>query len=250
MPRDLPLILQDHEVRALLDGRKTQHRFPITSMRVARTPETRPYTLRGEYLVKALDQADGFRCVHEDVWTWTASAFEHQQPATRTMWLAHLGYSAGQRLWVRECWSDQDCCKGEAMYRATACRDGLLLDEKAETHWRSSTHMPRWANRITLVVEGVKFERLQAISDEDVEAEGACNGLHDWDCRHPYFPDPAGYCVSGCGSWSYQEVFQRLWGCRHGAKPGQRWEDNPHVIALTFRVHRANIDKLEVAHAS
>lgn len=245
MSRDLPVNLKDHEVRALLDGRKKQHRFPITSMRVARTPETRPYTLRGEHLVKALDQADGFRCVQEDVWTWTASAFEHQQPAARTMWLAHLGYSAGQRLWVRECWSDQDCCKGEALYRATACRDGLLLDEKAETRWRSSTHMPRWASRIMLAVEAVKIERLQSITCEDANAEGAITD--EWlqwreDAGNISMPE-------GSSVEDERDVFARLWDGLHGAKPDQRWEDNPYVVALTFAVHRTNIDKLEVAHA-
>ncbi|MGR0185391.1 hypothetical protein [Azospirillum aestuarii] len=249
MSRDLPVNLQDHEVRALLDGRKTQHRFPITNMRVARTPETRPYTLRGGHLAKALDQADGFRCVHEDIWTWTASALEHQRPAVHTMWLAHLGYSAGQRLWARECWSEPT--DQFVIYRANWREDAeargidnIPADDRG-VRWRSSAVMPRWASRLTLVVERVRVLRLQEVTREDAHVEGAITD--EWlqwreDAANIGMPE-------GSSIEDERDVFAHLWDGRHGAKPGQRWKDNPYIVALTFRVHRANIDKLEVTHA-
>ncbi|MGR0185514.1 hypothetical protein [Azospirillum aestuarii] len=39
--------------------------------------------------------------------------------------------------------------------------------------WKPAMHLPRWASRITLVVEEVRFQRLQEITEEDAQAEGA-----------------------------------------------------------------------------
>lgn len=39
-------------------------------------------------------------------------------------------------------------------------------------------------------------------------------------------------------------AFRALWDSLHG--PGA-WNDNPWVCALTFDVHRRNIDQMEVA---
>ncbi len=138
----------------------------------------------------------------------------------------------GDRLWVRECWSNQDCCEGEAMYRATAQRDGLLPDEVAETRWRPSIHMPRWASRITLAVDDVRIERLQDISEKDAESEGVVmTGRVGWEEASDY-------------GGTYRYLFAHLWDSLH-AKPGERWEDNPLVVALTFSVHLRNIDEME-----
>ncbi|MDA7663802.1 hypothetical protein N8569_00710, partial [bacterium] len=35
--------------------------------------------------------------------------------------------------------------------------------------------------------------------------------------------------------------FRQLWQSLH-TKPGTRWEDSPEVVALTFTVHKQNID--------
>ncbi len=240
MGRDIPINMPGHDVRALLEGRKAQHRLPITSVRTAATPESRAYTMRGADLDKALDRAAGFRRVHGDLWSWSASAFNYQVGA-RTNWLAHIGFATGDRLWVRECWSDQDCCECEVMYRATACDDGLLPDEAAETRWRSSTHMPRWASRVTLAVEDVRVQRLQDISEADAIAEGA------EPCSHGYWFDRR---VSLAGS-DARGAFYCLWSEKYGGDPQRvrphSWRSNPWVVAISFRVERANIEALKVA---
>ena len=98
-------------------------------------------------------------------------------------------------------------------------------------HWRkvSARFMPRRAARIILRVVGVRAKRLQDISDEDVEAEGAYGpvGAHEWDCRllgcH-FNPDSA----CDCGSHFPQEVFARLWD-NLNAKRGHPWAANDWV---------------------
>ncbi|MBP2230781.1 hypothetical protein J2847_004090 [Azospirillum agricola] len=219
MPRDIPIIFSAPMVRALLDGRKTQTR----------------------------------RLAHQDV-----RSQRNQPLATKirrdSPWRE---VQPGDRLWVRENFATSDAYGYPEILGVEYAADGSTLAyANGELHhkehgcaqytgpWKPSIHMPRWASRLTLIVEGVKVERLQDISEDDAEVEGVVNGLHDWDCRHPYFPDPAGYCVSGCGSSSYQEVFQRLWNSINGP---DAWDANPWVVAISFRVERANIDALKGA---
>ncbi|MBK4723552.1 hypothetical protein JJL56_32445 [Azospirillum sp. YIM DDC1] len=106
--------------------------------------------------------------------------------------------------------------------------------------WKPAMHMPRWASRITLVVEDSRFQRLQDISECDARAEGAAECANGWWFdRNPVL---AGSDARG--------AFYCLWNSLHD-KPGERWADNPEIVALTFAVHRCNIDRLavEVAHA-
>lgn len=151
------------------------------------------------------------------------------------------------RLWVRECWSDQDCREGEAMYRATACRDGLLPEEKAETRWRPSIHMPRWANRITLIVTETRFQPLQAITPVEMLREGAYR-LPGRTIDRFAASLAAGGVEPGVVD-TIRDAWIKLWNSLHD-KPGQRWEDNPDVVELTFHVVPSNIDAAPAAVAA
>ena len=94
--------------------------------------------------------------------------------------------------------------------------------------------MPRWASRLTLIVETVRVEPLQAISRSDAIAEGlslASAVIEEfWRWPEPYH----------AGHWlSPPAAYRWLWNELHGAGS---WETNPDVLALTFRVERRNID--------
>lgn len=114
-----------------------------------------------------------------------------------------------------------------------------------------SIHMPRWASRLTLIVEGVKVEPILPIADGDARAEGliaySAEELpgHRFDAWHwlPGVDDRAEMFGSA------SSAFAGLWNELH-TKPGERWSDNPDVVALTFRVLRGNIDRIAHGEAA
>jgi hypothetical protein len=112
--------------------------------------------------------------------------------------------TVGDRLRVREAFRiDGFTSRPSVVYRADA--------DDPRVRWRSPIHMPRWASRITLVIEAVRVERLQAIDDADASAEG--------------FPPPLP-----------RTEFHATWLSLHGTSA---WNDNPWVWVLTFRRHEA-----------
>ncbi len=114
----------------------------------------------------------------------------------------------GDRLWVRE----PHRLDGDAVvYRS----DG----EAGEGRWRPALHMPRWASRMTLLVEDVRRETAQAISGADAAAEGMA--------------------VRGAGD--AQLHFKDQWIKMHGE---DAWAKDVEVIVLGFSVVGQNIDAL------
>lgn len=139
----------------------------------------------------------------------------------------------GDRLWVREAaHCNQSTHPVLTFYKADS--------SARELKFRPSIHMPRWASRLTLIVEATKIERLQDISDDDAVAEGLwyCeegDAAGFWFAGPDYKPDD----VFGDGS---VECYQRLWESLHGK---DAWDANPEVVAITFRVVRENIDRVK-----
>lgn len=83
-----------------------------------------------------------------------------------------------------------------------------------------SIHMPAWAARIVLRVTAVRLERLQAITDDDICAEGLPGA---WSTRP---------------GETLREQWARGWdainGDRHREHRPTRWDADPWVIAYTF----------------
>lgn len=86
--------------------------------------------------------------------------------------------------------------------------------ERPEIPWRPSIHMPRWASRLSLLVTGVRVERLQSINADDALAEGV---TWDGEREHP------------------RDNFITLWDSINGKRPGCTWDDNPWVWVVEFQ---------------
>lgn len=170
----------------------------------------------------------------------------------------------GDRLWVRENFTVQqvnrhwELIDGKSTeilstcidYEADAARTWIKLpagempkvltarkNRKGATEAKGSPniHLPAIASRLTLVVEAVKVEPLQAISETDALAEGL-SPLPNGRFHCGYDDEGEITCKSPVTAYAW------LWDSLHweGA-----WMANPDVVALTFRVVKENIDRIK-----
>lgn len=148
-------------------------------------------------------------------------------------------YAVGDRLWCREAWrthrSDDNVKPSDLPFDADIWREA---DREPNGIWpagavagklRPGMFMPRWASRITLLVDEVKVERLQEISEDDAVAEGMKGrpGLGDFPAEWDEF--------------AARRAFRALWNEINGP---DAWATNPWVAAIRFRTVTANIDSL------
>lgn len=207
---DLPIIFSATMIAALLAGRKSQTR------RIA-----------GAYkpIYKGCDDL-----------VYKPSPWQKVQP--------------GDRLWVRENYLIKpwfgagrnsivgiECMVGEDAPKLCwhSCPPAIAKAFLARTAPQPSIHMPRWASRLTLIVEGVKVEPLQDIDAQDSIAEGVecstCEAMGKSAC-------------AGLGCFASIAAFRNIWQRLHDA---DCWDANPEVVAVSFRVVKENIDRIEEA---
>jgi hypothetical protein len=201
-----PILFSGPMVRALLEGRKTQ---------------TRRIAIRQDIFWR-----------NGEPWVPTGVNSEHR--------FSKPGWAVGDILWVRETWR-ADCPDDPtgAIYRAD---QGHRMPQGGK--WKPSIFMPRWASRLTLEVTNVRVERLQDMegqhpSESDALAEGV-RAIHHGDGAYYYsaFRDePSGH------NWcDPTDAFRELWDSINGAGA---WDANPWIVALTFTVHRCNVDQFQ-----
>lgn len=155
----------------------------------------------------------------------------------------------GDILWVRETWSThydgihddlQFCYKADGIDLQAECMPG------ESNRWYPSIHMPREAARIFLRVNGVRVDRLQEITEDDVCAEGV-EPLIVCDREHPLIGPNGEYydmCYNGahvCSNCpidrSYGELFgEKVWNptIKKADLPVYGWEANPWVWVIEF----------------
>ena len=234
--REHPLICTDDVVRAILAGRQTQDRRPVTA-RTCFIGETEGSLRLWPRL--DLQRATSDRC-------WTADGrpvLEHldvpvtgsDDPGTLTV---YPRIAVGDLLYCRETLrrADDDPC-GEPI--VTYAADGAAaMDLWTPIRWpwerpvRPSIHMDRLFARLWLRVEWVRLERLQAISGDDCLAEGIDPETNeDWAAAEHY--QAGGSPIQGGSPERF--AFVALWDGLY-AKRGMGWDANPWVVACGFSV--------------
>lgn len=205
-------------VRALLDGRKTQTRRLIRPQPPS-VDDVRKLSGSGYHWFK--------RKLLDREWSVAGPVWAVRKITGEKLPKLRIPYAPGDRLYVREAWShtgqgvwDIQTARmvgpGGVIYRA----DGDLA---GATYW-PSIHMPREFSRMFLTVTDVRVQQVQEISLGDICAEGLASSIYD------FKPVQRGF-----------EAWENLWNSLHTAE-GERWNDNPWIVAVTFDVHRGNID--------
>jgi len=211
------LIFSGPMVNAILDGRKTQTRRIVTHIAsIGRITEFGRSTTKGY---------DGtFR---DSKLRW--HDLDHDELLVRCPY-----GNIGSNIWVRETWRLLDCnnqgCCIEYNTIAESEKDIVFSNEKSRKQawhyinkngWISPIYMPRWASRIDLRITDISVERVQDITEEDVEAEGCLLAEGYEELVRTFYQYP------------YREVFQDLWNFLN-AKRGFPWESNPWVWKIEF----------------
>lgn len=233
MTREIPILFSGPMIRAILSGQKTVTRR----------------------IIKPQPVSEGIKSFGES-WAWKRSDKEWFSGVTADQMCkfgAQSGMSRwapGDRLWVRETWGfnpDHPSVPEFACFRADPGHDGDGIK------WRPSIHMPRRASRITLLVEAVRVERLQDITEADAIAEGCkpfvgCNWWQGYremgegaPLLHQMIPGdrPPDWMIdprpAGRAKWEDRDAisqFKDLWQTINGAGS---WDSNPFVAAIEFR---------------
>lgn len=202
-PKERPILFSAPMVRAILEGRKTQTRRIV-----------KPQPVGGDCIVSKGMEPE-----------WLVGQLRDSENAWRDLRCPYG--KPGDRLWVRETWFN-DAAFGAPIpvYRA----DGSF-DEQFERHrlgqvgpfkWRPSIHMPRWASRLTLDVTGIRVERLQDITANDILAEGVV--------------DPEMTIIAGVGVHHPDRLrteWIKLWDSINADRAP--WDSNPWVWVVEFR---------------
>lgn len=245
----LPILFSSPMIRALLDGRKTMTRFVLKPQPPSFTPNVIDIGIPHQ------DDSGEWGQI-ETIWSPPSFDSPRGEPLREEWRPLRLPAKAGDRLWVREAWAHDE---GPAPYRGAQIyyRADVDLSDNKTVRQRPSIHMPLWASRLTLIVESVKVERLQDISEEDALAQGIykigsyvdCDGDPRLDglCyeQDAYHWDKSSIKTDDdlrCAPSSARNAFRKLWAQINGP---DSWTANPWVAAIRFRVIKANIDTLD-----
>lgn len=248
MQKERPILFSTPMVQTLLAGRKTQ---------------TRRKT-KLDYINSLADKATYGKCLEASEMTYNPApkpgfaAFFGNKEADKWYAPVYCPYGKpGDILWVREIfrkhYSEFDSYNVTTEYAADGGEmllqsdgDGFQMFNKNGTEkyisWKPSIHMPKSDARIWLLIESIKVERAQDISEEDAKAEGLAEVTKD--DRHFKWglPDkdgfPGGYADNTGWAWAdwkstAKEAWQTLWESINGK---ESWEANPWVWCVSFKV--------------
>ncbi|MBY5692000.1 hypothetical protein HFO41_24775 [Rhizobium leguminosarum] len=228
---DRPILFSGVMVRANRAGIKTNTRRDLTKT-FAKYPQLVGYEPSGRLLPVNGGTLPNVEFVHSELGFWD----HDRNPQGRSAWYVPLKAAVGDRLWVRETWSHT----GDHVFSISEARRAISgypiyqADENPKyphAKFWPSIHMPREFSRMTLVVTGVKIERLQSISREDAIAEGL-----EW--VSPTYGIPG---IASTWNGDPRESYFALWDHINGAGAAAK---NPWVACYTYSVHHCNIDAM------
>ena len=199
--RERPILFNTEMVQAILDGRKTCTRRAIKFSS----------GMTGRPIGKAGDSSNPLGVMYPGG-------------------IKRPPYQPGDILYVRETWHKytKRVGSGESCHLAEfyGYKASIANSEDANEPWKPSIHMPKKAARIWLRVTNVKVERLQEITEDGAEAEGAI--------------DSRGFILSPDNEYNRihtaREHFVEIWNSTIKGSDLDRygWDANPWVWVIEF----------------
>lgn len=234
------VIFNGEIVRAILHGRKTQTRRIVKGTDGA-VKFCKEWDINGEEIFVVLGEKDHtgmnpvfgalscpFGAVGDRIWvreTWGVVSHAFSDDGLMIDWVPDRPTTA-----IHEMPFGNGYYSGYAIYAADGDftwgdEDGY---EDGRSCWKPSIHMPRAASRILLEITNVRVERLNAISEEDAEAEGIdMEALYDsQDCYD---------CIADhnmTGRPTVTGAFKYLWESIYGE---EGWKANPWAWVIKFK---------------
>ena len=204
--KDRPILFNGPLVRAILEGRKTVTRRPVKATKA---------------------HADGFMMLDHGKGWWPYNTFGDFTSDHEGMEypIACPYGKPGDRLWVREAWARIRVAQAPDQ-EWVVYREG---DNRTDYGgpWKPGIHMFRRDSRILLEITDVRVERLQDISDKEIEAEGIdLDALADGQDRYDM-------CHAGSGADgrpTLRTAWRDLW-----ESTGGDWDANPWVWCVSFK---------------
>lgn len=221
--KEHPILMSAPMVLATLEERKSQTRRVVN-------PQP-PAEARDVGMLRSADASNG-------QWHWL-DAEDIEDAGFVGDWFRCPYGVPGDLLWVRENGWQRVGASGsfEPYYydaSVTADEAAWLKERSHVFRRRPSIHMPRAASRITLRVNDVRVERLQAISEADAIAEGVEPVGDNWksyeiihEGRHKGKPNPHSIVPNRSPVTSYRELWEAING-------QLSWAANSWVWAVSF----------------
>lgn len=217
-----PILFNTNNVKAILEGRKTQTRRLSGLEEINKNPNIWNFKGLGILEYKTKKQYQGRYGAY----------FHTEKIAPRTTHICPVvsPYEVGDILWVRETWNciplhaglyDMPDKKSNEIVGYDYWYKADDTSQNPDDKWRPLIHMPRAAARLFLKVIDVRVERLQDITEEDALLEGLKNG---WEPRMN-----GGYITA-------MSNFEDLWDSIYGKSDIKKWESNPWVFVTEFEV--------------
>lgn len=216
-----PILFQTEMVKANMEDRKTMTR---REKGLELLNDDLEYQ-KSITLMKMDYDIDGDRCLR---------IFRHGDVSNSTVFKSPYG-KPGDLLWVRETWGHpalgDDDSSARIIYKADWDWPDLAKKSLASDKWKPSIHLPKTASRIWAMVEDVRPERLQDISEADAIAEG-CS-------LYGPFGEFRGSLHPNGGSMRYRayskasRAFQCIWEEINGTAS---WNANPWVWVIQYRI--------------
>lgn len=211
--KERPILLKPHEVRGILDGRQTQLRRKVRAKQIFAAGTCKK--------CKAWKLLCG--CAN-------VSAFSPYG-------------KRGDVLWCKETWRtherESDMVDGILFAADDAfvpienthvAADDWVVAHRRDKRWRSPSHMPAWASRLSLRITDVRVERLNSISEEDAIAEGADRLSSPSEQAAEIDLRDSGYFTPEWG-YTHVEGYRQLWESINGEGS---WKLNPWTWCVSF----------------